>query len=428
MRFTLIFAALYDETGNTLTLRSTANNGGYWMNTKGVVVTWNTNGFALYVEPTLYDGDVTLTSGNNESAVAIDQTYTFPMFYITPDTTTYYQLDIIINVIEKPDVNDSEFKEVAVWPIEIEALTGGGYPIEQEPTIDLAVLEETIGTRAPTFLAWTAPDDDGNKKMTDDYSCTPYPGFWMNADGYASVWQSSSPVGVCYLANGAFDLYRYPGTPKNGDVWNGKFILLNDANGQYVTIDLTIHFFDTIISVETVGEEDIDLLAGDEDMNQIDIAPMLEALDITPEAINDGPTIMGYLPNGKWSNVIYSDAGLIFKDNKVVEDVDYNTEPEKCDFLVGFYAPEEGTISTFFADRSNAFQFNGTYKCDLAVTANDKAYIYHITIYDDEAWVGVNSLKTDTQKSNAIFNLAGQRVSKATKGVYIVGGKKVAVK
>lgn len=40
----------------------------------------------------------------------------------------------------------------------------------------------------------------------------------------------------------------------------------------------------------------------------------------------------------------------------------------------------------------------------------------------------INGISADETKSGAIFNMAGQRVSKATKGIYVVDGKKVAVK
>ena len=39
----------------------------------------------------------------------------------------------------------------------------------------------------------------------------------------------------------------------------------------------------------------------------------------------------------------------------------------------------------------------------------------------------INGIKADETKSGVIYNMAGQRVSKATKGIYVVDGKKVAV-
>jgi len=40
----------------------------------------------------------------------------------------------------------------------------------------------------------------------------------------------------------------------------------------------------------------------------------------------------------------------------------------------------------------------------------------------------INSIKAEETKSGAIYNLNGQRVSKATKGIYVIDGKKYAVK
>jgi hypothetical protein len=40
----------------------------------------------------------------------------------------------------------------------------------------------------------------------------------------------------------------------------------------------------------------------------------------------------------------------------------------------------------------------------------------------------INSISAEQTKSGAIYNMAGQRVSKANKGIYVVDGKKVAVK
>ena len=41
---------------------------------------------------------------------------------------------------------------------------------------------------------------------------------------------------------------------------------------------------------------------------------------------------------------------------------------------------------------------------------------------------GIEGISADETKSGVIYNMAGQRVSKATKGIYVVDGKKVAVK
>ena len=45
-----------------------------------------------------------------------------------------------------------------------------------------------------------------------------------------------------------------------------------------------------------------------------------------------------------------------------------------------------------------------------------------------EILVGAGTVLTTEQADKAIFDLSGRRVQKATKGFYIVGGKKVLVK
>ena len=47
---------------------------------------------------------------------------------------------------------------------------------------------------------------------------------------------------------------------------------------------------------------------------------------------------------------------------------------------------------------------------------------------DDQAYSSVATVGSDNAREVARYNLAGQRVQKAVKGLYIIGGKKVMVK
>ena len=47
-------------------------------------------------------------------------------------------------------------------------------------------------------------------------------------------------------------------------------------------------------------------------------------------------------------------------------------------------------------------------------------------VFDDQA-TGIADLKA-AAKGDAIYNLNGQRIEKATKGIYIIGGKKMMKK
>ena len=49
-------------------------------------------------------------------------------------------------------------------------------------------------------------------------------------------------------------------------------------------------------------------------------------------------------------------------------------------------------------------------------------------IIDGEDVTAISSIITDAENGNAIYNLNGQRVNAATKGVYIINGKKMIIK
>ena len=86
----------------------------------------------------------------------------------------------------------------------------------------------------------------------------------------------------------------------------------------------------------------------------------------------------------------------------------------------------------FDSDNGNRIGFYHVNNATFPLSAN-RAYltlgggnVKGFAISFDET--SVTSLKDEQTKDNAIFNLAGQRVSKPTRGLYIVGGKKVVVK
>ena len=76
------------------------------------------------------------------------------------------------------------------------------------------------------------------------------------------------------------------------------------------------------------------------------------------------------------------------------------------------------------AEDGDAFQLSAN-KAYLAVpntTGDIKGFAFS-DIVD-----GIKAVETTETESNAIYNLAGQRISKMQKGIYIVNGKKVLVK
>lgn len=99
-------------------------------------------------------------------------------------------------------------------------------------------------------------------------------------------------------------------------------------------------------------------------------------------------------------------------------------------------ASGNGTYNYFLADGNNGVGF---YNVEATATsAAGKAYLQTTTeltttsaraswYFEDETTTGINSVKNEKQ-SNEVYNLNGQRVNNATRGLYIVNGKKVIMK
>ena len=81
------------------------------------------------------------------------------------------------------------------------------------------------------------------------------------------------------------------------------------------------------------------------------------------------------------------------------------------------------------AENGAAWTFSGSNKAYLKVPTGDSGYsaVKGFTLSDSAN--GIKAIETETEKnSEMVFNLAGQRVSKMQKGIYVVNGKKILVK
>ena len=61
----------------------------------------------------------------------------------------------------------------------------------------------------------------------------------------------------------------------------------------------------------------------------------------------------------------------------------------------------------------------------LAITIRGETRLGIIVVTLSEGVNNISSMKTDALKSNAIYNLQGQRMMATKKGLYIINGKKV---
>jgi len=101
--------------------------------------------------------------------------------------------------------------------------------------------------------------------------------------------------------------------------------------------------------------------------------------------------------------------------------------------LVGIYKAVEIPAGCYVLQTQDNVQ--AFYKLATPATANtlNRAYLnvdanVKTFFFNDEDADGINAVEATAEDGRAIYNLAGQRVKKAQKGLYIIGGKTVLVK
>lgn len=132
---------------------------------------------------------------------------------------------------------------------------------------------------------------------------------------------------------------------------------------------------------------------------------------------------------------------ILYKEGGATEDIPVATStdtPAASDLVAGTSA----AVATADGDHTNYILNNGSngigfYLANGQTVAANRAYLHvpntekgsesRMTIVFDDQATGIADLKA-AAKGDAIYNLNGQRIEKATKGIYIIGGKKMMKK
>ncbi len=91
-------------------------------------------------------------------------------------------------------------------------------------------------------------------------------------------------------------------------------------------------------------------------------------------------------------------------------------------------ATDSATIGFYWGAADGAAFSSGANKAYLAVPAETASQIKGFAFGEADDATAIFDVTTDTHADNTLYNLNGQRVSKAQKGIYIVNGKKVMFK
>ena len=408
----------------------TANNGGFWFDHEGFVCSWGSSA-AMYVEPVNAPDSQTnlpdLTSfsvGQYPNALAVDdERDAFLYFFNGPEGDKYYTFDVHLTVVKPKEVND-EFTNVRTFSFGVQAIpSSSSYSMDETWTIDLAVLENILGTSDVKLygLATDANAETTGSIYSDKYSCTPYPGFWLDADGRVSVWQSSSPVGICYASDGTFTFFQYPGTNNVGDVFKTQLFLVNVESGDMITFNINVSFVSEIINAEVVGEEDIMLpVSTDDIVIPIDLTKAAEALGVTVDDLvnDDNNYLCGLLDSG-----LYSEGQPCYNGLGFGMDGYYSLEGNT---FFTIEATEDGCELLVYSNEAVADNYVATGKFCFQI--DNKRYIFNMRLVSPAIYSGIENVSTQGKNAGKVFDLSGRQVLQPARGLYIQNGKKVVVK
>ena len=398
---------------------------GYWVSMEGKVVNWG-NDAMFYVTPKADDYSK-FGVGQYPGHMNIGDSARATLYFVAG--SKYYQLNVDL-VIVAPKQVEVVFESVAQRSIEVQQVPGE-YEWTSGVEIPTEWVEQQIGTSDWVLYALAKLNDDGtekegNERYSKSYTCTPYPGFWMDGEGRNVGWnQTPTRVGITVASpEGKFSLMQHPGVVL-GDVFRFPIFLVNEENGKMVTFNFTYSIVESVVEIEEVGSEDIVLPVSADDEGAsatIDLSDVLQAFDITLDALANGQYLHGITADGTYGSGVSLYDGLAFNDKGVCV-----TE----DPFMFFDAElnEDGksiTVTTCAtADVADDYSAIGT----VCFLIEGKRYVLNVKFVSETVFTGITENRTVPHTSlSAVYDLQGRKVVKTQRGLYIQNGRKYMVK
>ena len=316
-----------------------------------------------------------------------------------------------LQVIEKTEL------ELA---LNVERYTGMGYGVT-EATVDFTEAKAFLGVEAITEDMLSMLNPDGSEvapKATDG---------WFNGEGVAETWGDNTKINVKFFeaiaGEGKYSICDMNGADEVGKTYSVKWQLKANDKKVIYTINVTFvaapEFKPEIVKTIDVPVYMTAEAAYEELTAQFDAAEVATALNIA--SIADAKAYIVNVTTGS------------FVENTTDGWRDANGDAAQWaaatnGLCAKIQNPASGTIDYLGAHDTN-FKENDTYTARWGFVANEKAVILNINITFKSAafMTRINSLKSDSQQG-VIYNMNGQKVNKAQKGLFIINGKKTVVK
>lgn len=413
---------LKDDT-SLYTGASTANNGGWWFNKAGFVCGWasGADGSYFFIEPAATGDYSAMNMGQMPDQCQVGDQVGTDLLLVYG--TKYVRYHVVLDIVEKPIVDDNEWEIVANRTVVVKQVANDGYVWSEQAGIIKSIdLTNLIETTAPVLYG-EAIDEEGAVTKTDAYTMGEKPGFWMTSEGYAtgwnnnSTWGMTSQVGTTGATGGdwGFKCMQFPGSGVLGNSFQGTFYLVNLENNKCIKVTLVSQVVENVEEQEVIGEEDVVLpvtLSGESIDFPLD--RIAEKFGITADELYAG----NYL-HGVTGGAVAASNGLQFTENGSVD--------ESNEGAFGLMWESEESLFVY-SNMAEEVADDWSTVADVIFEVESKQYILHCRFVSMKAYqeylLGINTIKGD-KLNNAIFDLSGRQVEKAQKGIFIQNGKKV---
>ena len=400
---------------------------GYWVSIEGKVINWGDNAM-FYVTPKADDYSK-FGIGQYPGHMNVGDSARATLYFLA--NSKYYQLGIDLVIVEPKQV-DVVFESVAQRSIEVQQVPGE-YVWTSGVEIPTEWVEQQIGTSDWVLYALAKLNDDGtekegNERYSKSYTCTPYPGFWMDGEGRNVGWnQTPTRVGITVAEpEGKFSLMQHPGVVL-GDVFRFPIFLVNEENGKMVTFNFTYSIVESVVEIEEVGSEDIVLPVSTSDdgaSTTIDMSKAVKALGITMDDLAESEYLHGIGVDGTYGSGHSLFNGLAFTEKGFA-----TTDEEQVFMFFDAEVSEDGqsiTITSYAnGELTDDFSAIGT----ICFLVDGKRYVFNVKFVSEAVFTGITENRTVPHTSlSAIYDLQGRKVVKTQRGLYIQNGRKYMVK
>jgi hypothetical protein len=325
------------------------------------------------LEPQTFKGYYALANDTKYVLVEID------FIYNAPAAIELTLTDVVEEITVSYNVTDGDYTEKSI-------------ELTSEQTNNILAATELTSLEDENLVAYIY--DSVAKEFAKDNSDG-----WRDADGLAHSWTGTAEAPICVqFRDNRFYFYNLFGI--EAQTITTYWTIANKANGKAALVKVNFTYEGTFPTYTVAGAFKV----GEEEN-----ASFFGTLwDATAEA-ND----MKHSSRTAWT-LTFEDveltAGTIFY--KVVADHSWDTswgfDGNNADYVVNM---PDGKEKAYFDITFTFSPLDFKVACDV--------------VYDEATTVGINNIAANKQTYEGVYNLAGQRVVKAQKGLYIINGKKV---